>query len=74
MRVMTASARPTQAAATVPLIGRPVIFQTTARSIRPPSSGRPGRRLNAATMRLEIISPPSRTPGTVPASTNFIGM
>ena len=63
-------ARPTQAAAMVPLMGLPVIFQTTARSIRPPSSGRPGSRLKAATMRLEIISPASSTPGTVPGSTN----
>ncbi|CAM5677919.1 hypothetical protein SGLAM104S_03057 [Streptomyces glaucescens] len=53
----------------VPLMGLPVIFQTTARSIRPPSSGRPGRRLKTATMRLEIIRPASRTPGTVPGST-----
>lgn len=51
----TARARPTQAAAIVPLIGLPVIFQTTARSMRPPSRGRPGSRLKAATIRLEII-------------------
>jgi hypothetical protein len=48
----------------------PLIFQTTARSIRPPSSGRPGRKLKTATMRLLTMSPASSTPGTVPPSTN----
>ncbi len=65
----TASARPTQAATTVPVIGLPVTAQTTARSIRPPSSGRPGSRLKAATTTLETIRPVSSTPGTVESST-----
>ncbi|CAM5577006.1 hypothetical protein SCYAM73S_00239 [Streptomyces cyaneofuscatus] len=72
MRTVTARPRPTQAAAMVPLMGLPVIFHTMARSIRPPSRGRPGSRLKAATMRLEIIRPAIRTPGTVPGSTNRI--
>lgn len=71
MRTATARARPTQAAATVPAMGLPVIFQMTARSIRPPSRGRPGSRLKIATIRLEIMSPASRTPGTVPGSTAY---
>lgn len=63
MRTQTARARPTQAAAMVPLMGLPVIFQTTARSMRPPSRGRPGRRLKAATMRLETIRPHEQDAG-----------
>ena len=43
-----ARTRPAQAAAMVAASGLPVIFQMTARSIRPPSSGRPGSRLNDA--------------------------
>ena len=50
--------------------GLPLIFHTTARSIRPPSSGRPGSRLKTATIRLLTISPASSTPGTVPGSTS----
>lgn len=56
-RTATARPRPTQAAATVPVMGLPVMPQMTARSMRPPSRGRPGRRLKAATRRLEIIRP-----------------
>ena len=51
-----ASTRPAQAAAIVPVPGRPVSFQTPARSIRPPSSGSPGSRLNTPTSRLATIS------------------
>ena len=32
--------------------GRPVTFQIPARSIRPPSNGSPGSRLNTPTTRL----------------------
>ena len=51
-----ASTRPAQAAAIVPVPGRPVSFQTPARSIRPPSSGSPGSRLKTPTSRLATIS------------------
>ena len=51
-----ASARPTQAAAIVAVFGLPVIFQMTARSIRPPSSGSPGSRLKMPTMMFAYIS------------------
>ena len=44
--------------------GRPVTFQMTARSIRPPSSGRPGSRLKAATTKLANISCLISTPVT----------
>ena len=44
--------RPAQAAAMVDVPGRLVTFQITARSIRPPSRGNPGSRLNAPTTRL----------------------
>ncbi len=46
--------------------------QMTARSMRPPSRGRPGRRLKKATRRFEIIRPARRTPGTVAGSTAFM--
>ena len=36
--------------------GLPVTFQMTARSIRPPSSGRPGSRLKTPTMMLATMS------------------
>src|ERR1700730_1727162 len=49
---LTASTRPAQAAAMVAVDWRPVSFQITARSIRPPSSGRPGSRLKSPTTRL----------------------
>ena len=48
----TASTRPDQAAAMVAIDWRPDSFQITARSIRPPSSGRPGSRLKRPTTRL----------------------
>ena len=51
-KMATASTRPAQAAAMVDVPGRPVSFQITARSIRPPSSGSPGSRLNTPTTRL----------------------
>ena len=44
----TASTRPAQAAATVAVAGLPVTFHTPARSIRPPSSGRPGQQVEDA--------------------------
>ncbi len=49
--------------------GRPVNFQITARSIRPPSSGRPGSRLNTPTTRLAHMSWETSTPMMVPAVT-----
>ena len=52
----TANPRPTQAATTVPLCSLRVTPHTTSRSIRPPSSGRPGSRLNAPTIRLAHAS------------------
>ena len=54
--VITASALPTQAAATVPELGLRVAFHTPARSIRPPSSGRPGSRLKTPTIRFDNSS------------------
>jgi len=48
----TAITRPAQAAAMVAIGWRPDSFQITARSIRPPSSGRPGSRLKIPTTRL----------------------
>ena len=44
--------RPAHAAAMVDVPGRLVTLQMTARSIRPPSRGSPGSRLNAPTTRL----------------------
>ena len=40
----------------VAVVGLFVIFQMTARSMRPPSSGRPGSRLNRPTMMLATMS------------------
>ncbi len=40
----------------VPVVALPVSFQTPARSIRPPSSGRPGSRLNIPTSTFARIS------------------
>ena len=40
----------------------PVIFQTSARSTRPPSSGRPGTRLRTPTIRLAPASRPTARP------------
>ena len=51
-RTSTATARPPQAAARVPVSRSPETRQTPARTSRPPSSGRPGSRLNTATARL----------------------
>ena len=48
--------RPVQAAPMVAASGRWLIFQIPARSIRPPSSGSPGSRLNSPTSRLAHIS------------------
>jgi hypothetical protein len=48
---LRAITRPAQAAVMVDAVGRPVTFQITARSIRPPSSGRPGSRLKTPTTR-----------------------
>ncbi len=62
----TASTRPAQAAAMVEVAGRPVTFQITARSIRPPSSGRPGSRLNSPTTRLAHISWVTSVPAWCP--------
>ena len=51
-----ARTRPVQAAARVAVLGFLVTSQMTARSIRPPSSGRPGSRLKSPTMMLANIS------------------
>ena len=52
--------------------GRPVSFQITARSIRPPSSGRPGSRLKIPTTRLAQLRRWTRVPPTVSAGTTCI--
>ena len=62
----TASPRPAHAAAIVAWPGRPVSFHIPARSIRPPSSGRPGSRLNTPTTRLARISWSISTRGIPP--------
>ena len=46
--------------------GRPVSFHTPARRIRPPSSGRPGSRLNTPTTRFARISWSISTRGMPP--------
>ncbi len=65
----TAISRPTQAAATVATAGRPEAFHTMARSIRPPSSGRPGSRLNTPTTMLAQHTWRTMTQATVPDGT-----
>ena len=52
--------------------GRPVSFQITARSIRPPSSGRPGSRLKIPTTRLAQLSWWTRVPPMVSGETTCI--
>jgi hypothetical protein len=59
--------RPAQAAAMVAVPGLPVSFQITARSIRPPSSGRPGSRLKSPTTRLAHLSWLISVPVMVPS-------
>ena len=54
----------------VAVLGFLVIFHTTARSIRPPSSGRPGSRLKIPTMMLANISCLIRDP-PMPVSTTW---
>ena len=61
-----ASTRPAQAATTVACPGRPVSFHTPARSILPPSSGRPGSRLKTPTSTFAITSWKSSTRRTPP--------
>ena len=62
----TARIRPAQAATMVAVTGLPVTFHTPARSIRPPSSGRPGSRLNTPTSRLAQTSCSISRPGRPP--------
>ena len=62
----TASTLPPQAAAIVPEPALLVSFQTPARSIRPPSSGSPGSRLNTPTIRLATQSCQISTSGMPP--------
>ena len=69
---LTASTRPAQAAAMVAVDWRPVSFQITARSIRPPSSGRPGSRLKIPTTRLAHMSWRTRVPAMVSGGTTCI--
>ena len=52
--------------------GRPVSFQITARSIRPPSSGRPGSRLKIPTTRLAQLSWLTSVPAMVSGETTCI--
>ena len=52
----TATPRPAQAAARVAAWGSPVTRHTMERRTRPPSSGRPGSRLKAATSALDARS------------------
>ncbi len=61
----TATTRPTQPAAMVPLLRLPVTAQTSDSRICPPSSGRPGSRLNRPTKALENAPAQSRSAGTV---------
>jgi len=68
----TAAPRPAQAAAMVEVAGRPVSFQMTARSIRPPSSGRPGSRLKIPTTRLAHLSWLTSVPVMVSGETTCI--
>ncbi len=56
----------------VDVAGRPVTFQIAARSIRPPSSGRPGSRLKAPTIRLAHMSCETSVPPMVPARTTWV--
>ena len=69
---LTARTRPAQAAAMVAVDWRPVSFQITARSIRPPSSGRPGSRLKIPTTRLAQRSWLTSVPPTVSGGTTCI--
>ena len=69
---LTARARPAQAAAMVAVDWRPVSFQITARSIRPPSSGSPGSRLKSPTIRLAQPSCQTRAPGMLSRETTCI--
>ncbi len=68
----TAISRPTQAAATVATAGRPEAFQMMARSIRPPSSGRPGSRLNTPTTMLAQQAWRTMTQTTLPAGDRML--
>ena len=56
----------------VDMFWRPDSFQITARSIRPPSSGRPGSRLKIPTTRLAQRSWLTRTPAMVLGGTTCI--
>ena len=47
--------RPSRAAKRVARKRSPVSFQAIARAIRPPSSGKPGIRLNASTNTLTVM-------------------
>jgi len=69
---LTASTRPAQAAAMVAIDWRPDSFQITARSIRPPSSGRPGSRLKIPTTRLAQRSWLTSVPPMVSGGTTCI--
>ena len=52
--IATAHSRPVQAAATVPIRSLPVSPHTRPSTTLPPSSGRPGTRLNKPTRRLAV--------------------
>ena len=69
---LTAMTRPAQAATMVDAAWRPDSFQITARSIRPPSSGRPGSRLKIPTTRLAHASWWTRLPMMVSGGTTRI--
>ena len=64
---LSASTRPAQAAAIVAVAGRPVTFQIAARSIMPPSRGRPGSRLKTPITRLAHMSWKTSVEATVSA-------